>query len=409
MPESVPIIIPMSLDSIIFFTIPIIAALVGWLTNKLAVWMTFYPIEYKGKRPFGWQGIIPAKSHKMATKAVTLVTSKLISVEEQFEKLNAEEIVEEMRPRLNAMSQSIIEEVMKKELPLVWRLLPRSHKEALYKDTAAQFPEAVSKLLLDVKSNIHELLEIERMMVEGLTKDPTMLNRIFQKCGEKEFKFIEHSGLGFGFLFGLIQMFIWNYYQHWWLLPVGGLVVGYITNFLALKLIFRPVNPIKIGPMTIQGLFMKRQNEVSEEYAKILAEELLTSEKIFEFVIRNNGMESLAEIARKHVKDMVDHSTGSTKKTILKIAFGNGKYERIKHLAAEMFVHELPSSLTSMFEYADRSLQIGNTLETKLKSLSKLDFEDVLHPVFKEDEFTLILVGAALGAIAGFIQMALIL
>jgi uncharacterized membrane protein YheB (UPF0754 family) len=128
------------------------------------------------------------------------------------------------------------------------------------------------------------------MMVEGLTKDPTMLNRIFQKCGEKEFKFIEQSGFGFGFLFGLIQMLIWNYYQHWWLLPVGGLVVGYITNFLALKLIFRPIHPIKIGPLTIQGLFMKRQNEVSEEYARILSEELLTSEKIFEFVVRNNGM-----------------------------------------------------------------------------------------------------------------------
>lgn len=371
--------------------------------------MTFYPIEYVGKRPFGWQGIIPAKSHKMASKAVELVTSKLISVEEQFEKLNADEIVEEMRPRLDALSRTIIEDVMKEELPLVWRLLPNSQKEALYKDTAAQFPHAVKKVLLDVKANVHELLEIDRMMVEGLTKDPTMLNRIFQKCGEKEFKFIEQSGFGFGFLFGLIQMLIWNYYQHWWLLPVGGLVVGYITNFLALKLIFRPVHPIKIGPLTIQGLFMKRQNEVSEEYARILSEELLTSEKIFEFVVRNNCMESLADIARKHVKNVVDTTTGSTKKTVLKLAFGTAKYERIKHLAAEMFVQELPSSLTSMFDYADRSLQIGQTLEFKLKSLSKIDFEDVLHPIFREDEFTLIVVGAVLGAIAGLIQMALIL
>lgn len=399
----------MGLDSIVFFSIPIIAALVGWLTNKLAVWMTFYPLEYRGKRPFGWQGIIPAKSHKMASKAVELVTSKLISVEEQFEKLNAEEIVEEMRPRLNALSKSIIEEVMTKELPLVWRLLPRSQKDALYKETSAQFPKAISKLLLEVKSDIHELLEIDKMMVEGLTKDPSMLNKIFQKCGEKEFKFIEHSGLAFGFLFGLIQMLIWNYYQEWWLLPVGGLVVGYITNFLALKLIFRPVDPIKIGPITIQGLFMKRQNEVSEEYSKILAEELLTSEKIFEFVVRNKGLEPLADIARKHVKEMVDNTTGSTQKMLLKFAFGNNKYEKIKHRAAELFVRELPNSLTTMFDYADRSLQIGQTLETKLKSLSKLDFEDVLHPIFREDEFTLIIVGAVLGAIAGLIQMALIL
>jgi uncharacterized membrane protein YheB (UPF0754 family) len=94
---------------------------------------------------------------------------------------------------------------------------------------------------------------------------------------------------------------------------------------------------------------------------------------------------------------------------LLNFAFGKSKYEKIKHRAADLFVQELPSSLTSMFDYADRSLQIGQTLETKLKSLSKLDFEDVLHPIFREDEFTLIIVGAVLGAIAGLIQMALIL
>lgn len=394
-----------NMDHIFLLSIPIISALVGWLTNKLAVWMTFYPLEYVGKWPFGWQGIIPAKAHKMAGKAVELITSKLISVEEQFEKLNAEEIVKEMRPRLDELSRRIIRSAMEREFPVIWILLPNSQKELLYTEASAQFPSAVSNILLDVKSNIHQLFDIDRMMVEGLTKDPEMLNRVFLKCGEKEFKFIEYSGLVFGFLFGLIQMFIWNYYQFWWLLPAGGLIVGYLTNFLALKLIFRPVHPIKIGPLRIQGLFMKRQNEVSEEYAKILASELLTSEQIFEFIVRTNGMDSIVELCRNHVKILIDTTTGPTRKAILQLVVGTAKYERMKHSAVEMFLSELPVSITGMFGYADRSLAIGPTLEGKLKSLSKLDFEDVLHPIFKEDETILILVGAVLGAVAGFLQV----
>ncbi len=371
--------------------------------------MTFYPLEYVGKRPIGWQGIIPAKSHKMATKAVDLVTSKLISVEEQFEKLDPKEITEEMKPRLKVLSRNIIDSVMQAELPLVWRLLPQAQKDKLYADASKQFPTVVNNLMLDVKANIHELLDINRMMVEGLTRDPAMLNRIFQKCGEKEFKFIERSGFVFGFLFGVVQMFVWNFYQHWWLLPAGGLVVGYLTNFLALKLIFRPIHPVKVGPFTVQGLFMKRQNEVSEEYARILANDLLTAENIFEFIVESNGMDSIAELCKKQVKQMVDSTTGKTRKTLLKFAVGTGKYERIKHLAAEMLVHALPSSITAMFDYADRSLQIEQTLSAKLKSLSKIEFEDVLHPIFQEDEMILIMVGAVLGAVAGFIQMAFIL
>jgi uncharacterized membrane protein YheB (UPF0754 family) len=41
--------------------------------------------------------------------------------------------------------------------------------------------------------------------------------------------------------------------------------------------------------------------------------------------------------------------------------------------------------------------------------LSKYEFEDVLRPIFQEDEFTLIVVGAVLGAVAGFIQMAFVI
>ena len=37
--------------------------------------------------------------------------------------------------------------------------------------------------------------------------------------------------------------------------------MGFVTDQLALKIIFEPVVPKKIGPLTIQGLFLKRQVE----------------------------------------------------------------------------------------------------------------------------------------------------
>lgn len=399
----------MNIDSLFLLTIPIIAALVGWLTNKLAVYMTFYPVQYRGKRPFGWQGIIPAKAHKMASKAVLLITSRLLTVEEQFEKLDAHAIAQDMRPQLETLTKETVNAVFQKELPLLWRLIPEQRKQKIYHETAEQFPQLIEQLLLDVKDNLDELLDINKMMVEGLTENPEMLNRIFQKCGEAEFRFVERSGFVFGFLFGLIQMVVWNFYPFWWLLPAGGLVVGYLTNLLALKLIFRPVHPVKVGPFTIQGLFMKRQNEVSEEYARILANDLLKAEHIFEFILENNGMETIADIARRNIREAVDKTTGTTRRMLLELAVGSKKFERIKHQIAEMFVHVLPQSIQGMFQYADESLQIAETLESKLKSLTKEEFEDVLHPVFQEDEFTLVIVGAVLGGVAGVIQMAFIL
>ena len=54
-------------ETLSLLSIPLISAIVGWLTNYLAVKMMFYPIEFVGIKPFlGWQGLIPAKRRQMA-------------------------------------------------------------------------------------------------------------------------------------------------------------------------------------------------------------------------------------------------------------------------------------------------------------------------------------------------------
>ena len=54
------------------------------------------------------------------------------------------------------------------------------------------------------------------------------------------------SGTYFGFLLGIVQMLQWAVYPASWTLPVGGAVVGYITNWIALKYIFEPLEPTKV-------------------------------------------------------------------------------------------------------------------------------------------------------------------
>ncbi len=89
--------------------------------------------------------------------------------------------------------------------------------------------------------------------------------------GYKELQFLVESGTYFGFALGLLQMVQWMLYPKNWTLPVGGAFVGYVTNWIALKLIFEPLNPTKFGPFTIQGMFLQRQKEVSNEFSTFIA------------------------------------------------------------------------------------------------------------------------------------------
>ena len=85
------------------------------------------------------------------------------------------------------------------------------------------------------------------------------------------------SGLGFGFLFGVGQAAVWLYHPYRILLPLAGSVVGYATNWVAIKLVFEPVEPVDVLGMEVQGLFEKRQPEVSDAFAAFLRARVLTS------------------------------------------------------------------------------------------------------------------------------------
>ncbi len=391
------------IDNLPYLTIPVISAFVGWITNVIAIKMTFYPIEFVGIKPIGWQGIVPSKAKKMAETAVDLWTSKLIDIETEFDRLQPKRIAEEMGQSIDDLSRKIIDEVMEAKLPKIWRKMPESIREKLYQRVSEQLPGLVEHMMIDVQKNFSEMLDLKYLAVSSLTQNKALLNQMFLQCGEAEFKFIIRSGLYFGFLFGLIQMIVWYYFPHWWILPLFGVLVGYLTNYLALQLIFRPLNPIKIGHLTIQGMFIKRQKEVSTEYSRMVASKIITVEHIFEYIVRGPAAQKLSEFVRNEIEVAIKEAVGVTK-SIIEYSLGDKIFDYIGNIACFRFMQELPMNIRFVFGYAENALNLENILRESMLSLSPVEFEAFLRPVFKEDEMKLILVGAALGGIAGILQ-----
>jgi uncharacterized membrane protein YheB (UPF0754 family) len=339
----------------------------------------------------------------MAAISVDLMTQKLLNLEELFERIDPKKIAIEMRPSLEKISKNIIEEVMKEQAPLVWERLPINIKKGVYKRVSDELPGIIEEMMTDIKKNIHELLDFKKMIIDALVNDKRLMNDIFKKCGAEEFKFIERSGWYFGALFGLIQMVVWYYYKGNWVLPVFGVIVGYATNWLALKLIFQPEKPIKIGPWTLQGLFIKRQNEVSDEYGKIIASKILNAKSIFETLLNGPSSNKLVDLIERNAIQALDTTLGMSKPFVT-IAVGTERYMKIKNLIISKFIRELPKPIESIINYSDEAFDLEKTLSSKMKALPPDEFVGVLRPAFQEEEFTLIMVGAVLGGVAGLLQ-----
>ncbi|MCR5456240.1 MAG: hypothetical protein K6F33_14755 [Bacteroidales bacterium] len=392
------------METYAYILIPLISAVIGYVTNVIAIKMTFYPLEYKGIRPFfGWQGIIPSKATKMAEKSVDLLTRDLFNPKDVFSRLDVNEIIKISHNDFITMSRNIADTVLTTRVPIASSAVGRSVKPYVETAVANVLPGVVGNAMLRIKDNIEEILNLKAIAVDALKEDKSLINKIFLDLGGKQFRFIETSGAWLGFLFGLGQIVTCMYTNHWLMFVCYGIFIGYITNVLAIKMIFEPAEPRKIGPIRLWGLFLRNQRAESFKYADIISSRILTPEKLFDYIFRSPDCRLTRQIMEEEVSKAVDEVVQSMP-SLVKLVLTNQKLSELKSVAVFNLMNELPLYIGVIYPYTEQTLDIRNTIGGKMADLPPKKFIDFLRPAFQEDEWKLIAVGAALGGVAGFLQ-----
>lgn len=349
-------------------------------------------------------------------------------------------------------SQESLERVLRIHVPSLWDALDGSVQGELVASALEEAPSMLEGFMHEVQEDVTLFLDIKQMTIDHFSEHPEDLNHVFQVCGAQEFKFIERSGLLFGFLFGIFQAILWFFLPEWWTLPLAGFVVGFLTNFLALKMIFEPIDPIDICGYKLQGIFLKRQKEVSRVFAEVNTEvrcvsaatdfvhccigalltvsstlqQLLNSEHMWGYMLHGSQRDHFEKTLMKHVDKFTDRLVGKMK-LLFVLYLGadvswqcgscvlEGLYQppavsdmqewvRVKREIALSTVKKLPEHIWRLHDYSNEALDLRTEMRVKMEGLSPRQLDGVLHPVFEEDELKLILVGAALGVGAGLFQ-----
>lgn len=258
----------------------------------------------------------------------------------------------------------------------------------------------LEQLTQAIQANIDQVFSLKNCVVDQMMMDRAKLGQLFRKCGQAELDFLTNSGLWFGFLLGLIQMAVALFWDNPWSLSIGGGIVGLATNWLALKWIFEPVDKVRVlNLFTLQGMFLRRQKEVAAEFSSYFAQNILNAEQLWKSVLTDpTTRPAFAVLFRDHVFGFVGRLTRG-----LRI----GPDPATLSALTDQALVQLPQHVAPTFKYMDKALGLENTLRVKMEQMTSRQFERVLHPIFEEDELTLILAGAALGFAAGLVQQGL--
>jgi uncharacterized membrane protein YheB (UPF0754 family) len=417
-------------DVVQAITIPLFTGAIGYLTNWSGVWMLFNPIRFAGFRVpglvaivsllprriqqipgvmqggIGWQGIIPSRAAKMGSIAVDKGIAKLGSPADFYQRLEPDKIAEHILATARVEIRELVERILEREHPQLWRETPPRVREAVHARVQEQLPDVVRAVTGEIGAHIDQLLDVKLMVISRIEERPELANRIFLEVGRRELRFMVNFGFFFGLLLGIPLIFLTEAVHHWWVLPIGGVVIGYTTNWVGLWMIFEPLEPRRLGPFTLHGLFMRRQPEVGRVYAGIIAEDIVTLRNIGSELLHGPSSDRTRQLIETALEPAVDRAAGpALARTAVRAAVGRRSYDAIRESIATEAVDYTMTPLADPQFNRHQSEAVRRLVVGRMREMPASDFAELLRSAMREDEWLLLLHGAVLGFGAGLIHL----
>jgi uncharacterized membrane protein YheB (UPF0754 family) len=417
-----------STSTIALVTIPIVTGVIGYTTNWTGVLMLFYPVHFRGLRAkwlqsaarllphklrqipgimvggIGWQGIVPSRAAKMGSLSVDSGIAKLGTPREFFRQLDPEKIAEQIVLSTQPEIPSLVARVMQRENPQLWSNLPPRVRGMVIQRVQQQLPEIVHSLTDQIAEHIDQLIDVKLMVIKRF--EPELANRVFLSMGRRELKFIQNFGFVFGFLLGIPVAALTHFVTYWWLLPILGVIVGYVTNWVALWMIYEPAEPWRLGPLRWQGLFIRRQAEVADVYASIVADDILTVSEFGNELLHGPRSDRTRALIERAMRPAIDRATGPLRPAV-RVAVGAREYDAIRRSFAAEPVEQLMVPLSDPEFSRTQSATMRKLIAERMREMASSDFADMLRTATREDEWLLLAHGAVLGFAGGLIHLAI--
>ncbi len=189
------------------------------------------------------------------------------------------------------------------------------------------------------------------------------------------------------------------------LATIGGLI-GYITNVIAIKLIFRPIIPIKIPIINkeIIGLIPKRKTEIATNIGTIIQEEFLSLDEILDNIVTEDDKQIVVEYIRVKLKLIINEKLSLAPSSIKRII-----QEYIYDFIEEEIKHSIDDLSEEIVSKATTRINIREIVENKINQLDLYELENLILRIAKNELKHIEILGLVLGFLIGIIQGIIIL
>ncbi|OGQ02150.1 MAG: hypothetical protein A2W38_03960 [Deltaproteobacteria bacterium RBG_19FT_COMBO_58_16] len=183
--------------------------------------------------------------------------------------------------------------------------------------------------------------------------------------------------------------------------PLFGAAIGWLTNYVAIKLLFKPHRKVEIFGLNIQGVIPKRRKEISRSIARAIEKELLSSEDLAKVL---SGLNWEEEIERT-VEEAVEHRFSSKISSIPVIGLVSDNLKnQIKYYITKELLRQLERKKGSLAEKFKNNINIQELMISKIDQLDLKRFEALLTDFISRELKHLEWLGGLMGFFIGIAQ-----
>ena len=191
------------------FLIVGIGAMIGWITNYIAIKMLFRPYKEMNFLFFKIQGLIPKRRSEIAVSIADTVQKELISLKDITSSLNADELEEKMGTVIDKILEEKLESEITKKFPMLAMFLSDeiiSKIKSMIKTSILENKETIINMFT---SYLEEKVDFKKIIIENVEAfSLEKLEEITYSLAKKELKHIEVIGAILGGIIGVFQFAI---------------------------------------------------------------------------------------------------------------------------------------------------------------------------------------------------------
>lgn len=179
---------------------------------------------------------------------------------------------------------------------------------------------------------------------------------------------------------------------------------GWVTTWIAIKMLFHPRRPFKILGLTIQGIFPKNQRVIAEKLGQVVGKELLSFDEIEQKVTNPANLQKLRPDIEQHIDHFLQHKLKEVF-PMISMLIGEKTMLQLK----DAFLLELeslfPVLMKSYMTKLEKDLDLEKIVTEKVAAFSSEKLEDILNQITKKEFKFLEFIGGFFGLVIGLIEV----